>query len=235
MDDMKHDDDNNNSASEETHEDIENVSFEKNSLKDTVNAGIVAYFEFLASLTDYIPQPTEEDLVKARERMELQEEFDELTKEARQDEKETWQSISKITSHTTVVVYIYNGTEETFKLNTSSWDNSVHPKEDYDIAPWQYESFKLSSETPARRSRRSNRPTQVKHGFSYKGGNLAFDFSTLLKIETPYDTWSFEPKSVPGRQHNIRSIGKAPLKCKSSITRSLDGAPYSYNVVIILG
>ncbi len=237
MDDPKDNDTNNIGTpdNEELYEDIQHVSFEKNELNQAIVTAANAYFGFLSGLIESVHEHNKDKSRRDKERQKHQDRLDKLAKEAKVDEEENWKAIKRVKTHTTVLVYIYNGTDETFALESSTWDNSIHPKEAYDIAPWQFESFRLSSETPARRTRRSNLPTQVKHGFSYKGGGLAFDFSTLLKLVVPYNPWTFEPQVTLSRSHDIRSIGNTPLNCKSSITRSLDGAPYSYNVVIILG
>ncbi|TVT80546.1 hypothetical protein [Pseudomonas sp. H3(2019)] len=159
--------------------------------------------------------------------------FPNIIKEAKEEETGVWDNVKRVTSHSHVMIYFYNGTAETFNLTASSWDTGADPIERYAIAPWDYLSFVLREETPIFAKGRTS--TQAKHSFTYKSENHTFEFSTLLKVRKDYSAFSFSPETFPVRENKIRSIGTSPLRCSSRIIRIVDSKPYHYGVVISLG
>ena len=158
--------------------------------------------------------------------------FNELVEETQQQELEDWDAVSRIKSHTSVIVYIYNGAYRTFKLTGSSWDTSEHDLEDYTIEPFQYSSFILRSEIPKRIGGKSTRSTKVDHDFTFASEHETFEFSTSLKINKPYDPFSFNPQEVPDRRHSAVVLNTSPIKVTSRISRQQSEKPYSYSVII---
>lgn len=233
MDDIKQNNEVN--PDEENHEDISEVTIENNANSSLIST-MIAVNPLLGSLLYiYHSGIAEQILDNVAEAAKLQTEFQSLIKTVRQEEAKTWNAISRDPSQTSVMIYIYNGTEETFNLASCSWDPSGSPRNNYQIAPWQYMSFILRSEPPERSGGRIFRSTQVKHSFTYKSGESAFNFLTLLKLTKPYDPFTIKPPIVPSREHIVRSIGKVPVTCSSTITRTTPEKPYSYGVVISLG
>ncbi|QCY14197.1 hypothetical protein [Pseudomonas sp. MPC6] len=162
----------------------------------------------------------------------LEIEFKEIIKEAKEEEPGVWNNVRRVTSHSHVMLYFYNGTAETFKLTAASW-NAGAELEKYVIAPWDYLSFVLREEIPF--FARGRTSTQARHSFTYKSDNQAFEFSTGLKVRKDYEALSFSPNTVAQREHTIKSVGNAPLRCSSRITRTMANKPYHYGVVISLG
>ncbi|WP_408599973.1 hypothetical protein [Pseudomonas sp. PLMAX] len=214
---------------ENSNEDIKDVTFEQNFLKDMTRAMLPAYLQHLVSFAE-----DRADIDNAIDKQKTVEEFDEFIREGKRDEEQAWRSISNVQSPNSVIFYIFNATAKTFSLTTSSWDNGIHPKEKYDLEPWDYLSFILRSEPPRRRAGKIP-ASQVNHHFSYESGKLAFQFSTSLSIRGEHQGFSFSPKDIPHIEHTVRSIGREKLKCTSSITRTMPKKPYSYSVVIKLG
>ena len=233
MDDIKQNSEVN-PVDEENYEDISGVTIENNTISSFIST-LIAVNPILGSLLSiYHSGIAEQILDNVAEAAKLQAEFQNLVKTVQREEAKTWNTISRDPSQTSVMVYIYNGTAETFNLASCSWDLSGSVRKDYEIAPWQYMSFILRSEPPERSGGRIFRSTQVKHSFTYKSGELAFNFLTLLKLTKPYEPFSIKPPIVPSREHTVRSIGKSPVTCSSTITRATSEKPYSYGVVINL-
>lgn len=162
----------------------------------------------------------------------LENEFRDIIKEAKEAETAFWSKIKRVTSHTQLMVYVYNGTAETFKLSAASWDaNDALDK--YTIEPWDYVSFALSDAVPY--FARGRTSTEAKYSFSYESAQYAFDFFSILKLRKDYEAFSFSPKTIPRREQAVSSSGGAPLRCYSSITQSISTSPYHYGVVISLG
>ncbi|MNO93071.1 hypothetical protein D3C76_846600 [compost metagenome] len=208
---------------EHSNEDIKYVTFEQNFLKDMTRAMLPAYLQHLVSFAE-----DRADIDNAIDKQKTVEEFDEFIREGKRDEEQAWRSISNLQSPNSVIFYIFNATAKTFSLTTSSWDNGIHPKEKYDLEPWDYLSFILRSEPPRIGGRRL-REIKVNHDFSYESGKLAFQFTTSLSVSLS------TTGLTPHLKHTVRSIGKEKLKCTSSITRRIPKSPYSYIVVIRVG
>ncbi|MFK9084364.1 hypothetical protein [Pseudomonas neuropathica] len=208
---------------ENSNEDIKDVTFEQNFLKDMTRAMLPAYLQHLVSFAE-----DRADIDNAIDKQKTVEEFDEFIREGKRDEEQAWRSISNVQSPNSVIFYIFNATAKTFSLTTSSWDNGIHPNEKYDLEPWDYLSFILRSEPP-RIGTRKFREIKVNHDFSYESGKLAFQFTTSLSVSL------FTTGLTPHLKHTVRSIGKEKLKCTSSITRRIPKSPYSYIVVIRVG
>ncbi|WP_438300920.1 hypothetical protein [Pseudomonas sp. NMS19W] len=148
-------------------------------------------------------------------------------------EKE-WRASSKTTSYNSILVNITNATRETFTLTDSSWDIDETSPDERIIPPASYGFFLLRSEPPKRTSNANSqfRSSEVKHSFTYRSGEYAFEFSTLLKLHIPYDPFSFSVKYAPTRQHTIRSIGSKKLICLTDLERQQSEAPYNYAINI---
>lgn len=159
-------------------------------------------------------------------------EFRETLKEAQEEEKGVWDTVKRVNSHSHVMLYLYNGTSETFELSSSSW-GTAGEVDKYTVAPWDYLLFVLRADIPYFAKGRTS--TQAKHNFIYQSDNHAFEFSTKLWVRKEYSALSFDPATVPLRENKIKSIGTQPLHCSSRIIRTEATKPYHYGVVISLG
>lgn len=162
----------------------------------------------------------------------LENEFRDIIKDAKEEQIEVWSKVKRVTSHTQLMVYLYNGTAETFELSAASWDAN-DSLERYTIEPWDYQSFVLREEIPY--FARGRTSTQASYSFSYKSANHAFDFASILKLSKDHEAFSFSPKTIARREQAVGSSGPLPLRCYSSITQSISTTPYHYGVVISLG
>lgn len=158
--------------------------------------------------------------------------FRETLKEAKAEEPGVWGKVRGVNSHSHVMLYLYNGTSETFKLSSASWGIGGDV-ESYSIAPWDYMQFVLREDIPYFAKGRTS--TQAKHNFIYQSHNHAFEFSTRLWVRKEHSAFSFNPPTVPLRENTVKSIGKKPLHCSSRIIRAEPAKPYHYGVVISLG
>ncbi len=159
-------------------------------------------------------------------------EFWETLKDAKEEEPGVWNNVQRASSHSHVMIYIHNGTSEKFVLSSASSGNVAEAK-DYPVEPWDYWLFVPREDIPY--FARGRVSTQAKHSFIFESDNYAFEFSTKLWVRKEYSALSFDPPTIPLREHNIKSIGKKPLQCTSRITRTMKNSPYSYGIVISLG
>ena len=159
-------------------------------------------------------------------------EFRDTLKDAKAEEPGVWNNVQRVGSHSHVMIYIYNGTSETFTLSSANWSTGGLT-EKYTIEPWDYLLFTPRADIPYFAKGRTS--TQAKHNFTYQSDNHAFEFSTRLWVRKEYTAFSFDPPTIPLREHNIKSIGTQPLRCTSRITRTMATQPYSYGIVISLG
>lgn len=162
----------------------------------------------------------------------LASEFRETLKEAKEEEPGVWNDVQRVTSHSHVMIYIYNGTSARFTLSSATW-GSVGQTENYTIEPWDYLLFVQRADIPYFAKGRTS--TQARHHFIYQSDHHAFEFSTKLWVRKEHSAFSFDPPTLPLREHTIKSIGKQPLQCTSRITRTMATKPYNYGVVISLG
>ena len=177
---------------------------------------------------------TGDELTDYLERSKRSLQFSLNIKVAQDGQQKSWNSIRQITSHNSVLINIHNGTSETFSLTHSSWDNSEFSLPTYDIAPTGYATFILRGEPPqlhgSAKQRKSS--TLVKHDFTYRGGEYAFNFSTSQFLHLPYNAFSFETKYTPKREHSYRSIGKSNLFCHTNVKHQQDTYPYNYAIEV---
>jgi hypothetical protein len=177
-----------------------------------------------------------EEILRMGEQSQVNENYLNYIKQAKQDEKDEWNLISRIKSYTSILITIFNSSNEVFSLRHASWDYSGHPISNFDIQPLEHMCFTLRHETPVlKSSSRTRLPTSINHNFSFESASHAFEFSTLVKLQRKYQAFSFSPPTIPYREHTVLSIGKKPLKCSSQISRTLSNSPYSYAVAITLG
>lgn len=162
----------------------------------------------------------------------LESEFRETLKEAKEEEPGVWNNVQRVSSHSHVMIYIYNGTSEKFRLSSASWDTDGQ-NEKYTIEPWDYLLFVLREDIPHFAKGRTS--TQAKYNFTYQSENYAFEFLTRLWVRKEHSASSFDPTTIPLREHKIKTIGTKPLQCTSRITRTVSTKPYHYGVVISLG
>lgn len=158
--------------------------------------------------------------------------FQDTIDEAKEEAKGIWNNIKQVTTHSHVMFYFYNATAQTFRLSSASW-NPAGAEEKYVIQPWDYLSFVLRENTPVFANGKLS--TKAIHQFSYRGDNQAFEFSTTLKISKEFDPLSFTPKTIPHREHTIRSTGAVRLQCDYHVTRAMADRPFHYGVIITLG
>ena len=210
---------------ENSNEDIKDVTFEQNFLKDMTRAMLPAYLQHLVSFAE-----DRADIDNAIDKQKTVEEFDEFIREGKRDEEQAWRSISNDESPNSVIVYIFNATAKTFSLTTTSSYNGAPPSEACVLEPWDCASIILRSEPPTKK----NPSIKVNHDLSFESGKFAFQFNTSLSLKGD-GPFVLKVTFTPHIQHTVRSIGKEQLKCTSSITRSLSKEPYSYSVVIRLG
>lgn len=220
------------SEDQEVYEDIQNVTFEKNLYEQASTLATLSTFpmilSFLQSAATTLFSPETQERLRAE--LEVDKYFETLGEESLKREEETWASLKRIKSHTSVLFYIFNATEETFKLDYSSWNNDKLPAQDYEIKPLQYTSFILRSDIPQRIPHRQiHVSSKVNHGFTYRSEKFAFDFSSQLYLRHSLG------ESTPYVDHQINSIGKSSLACTSSLSRCMRESPFSYGVQIILG
>jgi len=179
---------------------------------------------------------TTDELITYIEKLKFAIKFNSNAIELQQKKLKAWHAIKQIKSHTSVLINIHNGTQETFSLAQASWDTRQAAREDLEIAPGEYLSYTLRSEPPKRDSSAKSafRSTQIKHEFSYQGGEYAFHFSTALKLSPLYEAFSFDTQYVPKRELSTRSAGKRKLICLTDLDEQMDKPPYSYAVTINL-
>jgi hypothetical protein len=177
-----------------------------------------------------------EEIKKLGEQTQIDENYLNYIKQAKEEEQKEWNTLSRITSPTSILITIFNSTNEVFSLRNASWDYSEHPVSDFDIQPLEHLCFTLRHETPVvKNSLTGNRPTRINQDFSFKSASHAFEFSTSIRLKRKYSTFSFSPPTIPHREHTVRSTGSKSLKCNSQISRNLPKRPYSYAVAITLG
>ena len=188
-----------------------------------------------ATLQAMIHGLSTEEVLERGEQLDIDEAYLNYIRQAKQDEEDEWKSISRINAYTSILVTIFNSSSEVFSLRHADWDYSSHSRSEFDIQPLEHLCFTLRNETPVRKSAKTRRPTSIHHNFSFASPSHGFEFSTLIKLQGKYSTFSFSPPTIAYRQHSVRSIGSKPLKCTSHISRSLAKSPYSYAVAITLG
>jgi len=224
------------SENEINYEETHNTTFEKNTLASILSSSIHSFNPVAGGILGAaLSLLTDDELTKAINHSTLENEFKNIIKEAQRHEEKTWNTLKR-EGNNSVLIYIYNGTSEKFSLTHCSWDTSGFRPEDLVIRPWEFMQFILRSEPPALSGgakRRSSTP--VRHAFIYSGEKQAFNFTTSVKLTTPYDPFAFDTKIIANREHNVRSIGKETLTVESYITRQQSARPYSYAIVINLG
>lgn len=177
-----------------------------------------------------------EEIMKLAEQSQIEATYLNYLREAKEEEQQEWNSIARAASPTSILITIFNSTNEVFSLHNASWDYSEHPVSDFDIEPLQHLCFILRHQTPVvKRDRPSKYPTSINQNFSFKSASHAFEFSTSIRLKKQYEFFSFSPPTIPYREHTIRSVGAESLECSSQISRKLAERPYSYAVAITLG
>lgn len=151
---------------------------------------------------------------------------------AQKEQPDQWRIISNKISETTVLIYIYNNTHETFSLTDSSW-TSTDPAE-FDIQPGSYISLTLPSELLRRISsgKAAFKSSQVSHWFVYHSGDYAFDFVTSAVLSRGYEPFAFRVPPKVSRKHTIRSTGHNALVCEYILEQNKSVTPYSYAISI---
>jgi hypothetical protein len=177
-----------------------------------------------------------EEIMKMAEQSQIEATYLNYLREAKEEEQHEWNSIARTASPTSILITIFNSTNEVFSLHNASWDYSGHPVSDFDIEPLQHLCFTLRHQTPVvKRDKPSKYPTRINQNFSFKSASHAFEFSTSIRLKKQYEFFSFSPPTIPHREHTIRSVGAESLECSSQISRKLAERPYSYAVAITLG
>jgi hypothetical protein len=244
MDETKNDE---NSEDQEVYEVIKDVTIKKN-VYDQLSGiatmtGLGPLVNLLSSaastlftqeeqerMWENFKEANEKEQARLAEHRKLREELEEVMRKSLREEARTWASIRPVASHTSVLFFIYNSTNETFKIDYSSWDSNRQSAKEYEIGPLQYLSFTLRSAIPQRHPDRKVRvSSKVNHGFTYRSAKFAFDFSTQLYIRHHYING---PSVI--REHSLRSVGRYRLNCEYELKRSMAGSPYSYSMAIYI-
>ena len=102
------------SEDQEVYEDIQNVTFEKNLYEQASTLATLSTFpmilSFLQSAATTLFSPETQERLRAE--LEVDKYFEALGEESLRREEETWASLKRIKSHTSVLFYIFNATEE---------------------------------------------------------------------------------------------------------------------------
>lgn len=173
----------------------------------------------------YLSDLNKEAYEKEKTNLLLAIKFRSNTKGVVQEQENEWEKLRRNRSSTSVLVYIYNFTNEIFSLTHSS--SATNEPGKFAIPAGDYMSFAL----PGQLLKRINNG-KVGHQFTYRSGDYAFKFATASQLSPTYEPFAFETTTQISRQHSIHSIGQKEIMCQYRLDQSLSTSPYSYAISI---
>lgn len=192
-----------------------------------------AAFGHFQGMADFIKETVstfEKSITKEqRERIELRNRFQNFVEDVESKEAEAWPTLDLQPASTSVIIAIYNGTSDNFKLSYFNWDKVEGPEGDCDIPPWCFKSYTIDRKPP------EVGESAVKTYFTYTAGEQSIDILTQVKVDNPVSIFPYSGFDKPEWDLKIRSYGDPLPACKTYIAQRLTEEPYSYRIVIILG
>lgn len=185
---------------------------------------------------EYLSSLNKDELKEFLEKHRHVEKFNANADKAAKEQPTQWNAISKLTSETGILIYIYNTTRENFSLTKASWDSSQLPLKEFDLGAGDYTSFILRDDRLRRISNAKSafRSSKIKHDFTYTGGEKSFTFSTEAQLYQRYEPLAFGSTTNVSRQYNTRSTGKIEVLCSTELTQRKKESPYSYAIKIVI-
>lgn len=215
--------------SKKTNHNISDIKLENT---PTIENLLTAAYDNLQGMIDSIKDTasTFENSITREEKIkiELSNKFKKFVEDIENKEAEAWPPPDLQDSVTSVIIAIYNGTSDIFKLSYSNWDATTEPEGEYDVSPWSSKSYIMDSAPPELGE------SGVKTYFTYTAVEKSFDILTQVKIENPIPIFPFPGFDTPEWELKIRSFGDAQPTYRTYIAQRLSEHPYSYRVVIIL-